>query len=80
MELTCTLAQAVAVKTLVGAQILVVWVRSIDTPTKVASLAFLDPKFGQLSITFASEADRPLVTQVTSSFANNVEVSSISPV
>lgn len=78
MTLTCTLAQAVAVKNMMTAPCCM-WVRNVEVSTRVDELALCDTKLGHIIITFASEADKPTVTQVTTNFASNAEVASISP-
>lgn len=77
MELTVTLAQAVAVKTALTAQASVLYARDGSDLTKVGMVAFLDTKVGQLVLRWATDADKPLVTMLLAQLPGAVEVADI---
>jgi hypothetical protein len=79
MVLTCTLAQAQAIRALLSTTAIALWVKNPVDTTKVDTVLLMDTRAGQMIITFTDESAKPTVAQVTAGFNNNAEVAYISP-
>jgi hypothetical protein len=77
MDVTVTLAQAIAVRQTMSQQATVLYSRTPDRPNVVEVMALLDPKVGQMLMRWASEADKPSLTSFLNAFPGAVEVASI---
>jgi hypothetical protein len=77
MEVTVTLAQAIAVRQTMSPQATVIYARTPDRPDIVDIMALLDPKVGQMLMRWATEEDKPRLTNFLNAFPGAVEVASI---
>lgn len=75
MELACSLTQAQAIRTLIGAQAICLWVRNEIDTTRVQHIVMLDAKMGQIVISFTGTF--PTIVQVQAAFTNNTEITAI---
>lgn len=76
MELTVTATQFRAVRNIMGAQAIVLYVRDTDG-FRISQIALLDPKLGGTTFSWGTEADQPLVTVFLAENPNAIEVGSI---
>jgi hypothetical protein len=62
--LTVTLPQVLLIRAALAANAGLLWAKDGNNLTRVSIILFMDPKVGQLICSFASDADKPLVTDI----------------
>ena len=77
MELSVTVAQAIAIKNVMSASSTMLFARNGTDSTRVDVVSILDAKAGQLLLRWANEGDAPLVTALLAQVPGAVEVAAI---